>query len=112
MYHPAKIEDVVEAGGRPVCVVETWDKNLFTVDVADGVDTDRIAPDRIVLLDYSADDRFEVPTPRQEVAAVLSDEQGEQIWDRYKSVFQETQEQQTAMMQMPANQPFDGGYIG
>lgn len=112
MYHPAKVETVIETGDRPICVVETWDKNLFTVDVADDVDADQIETDRIVLLDYSADDRFEMPTPRQEVAAVLSDEQGQSIWERYKTVFQETQEQQTAMMQMPANQPFDGGYIG
>lgn len=112
MYHPARVLQriPVEAGGTAF-LVETWDRNTFTVAAADELDADSVSPDDVVLLDYYPDDRFDVPTPRQVVAARLDEEAGKRIWEQYQQLFEESQQQQTAMMQqMP--QQFDGGYIG
>lgn len=111
MYHPAKVVEKIEAGTKTAVLVNTWDENTFTVDVDGDVSADDLSEDTVVLLDYYPDDRFEMPTPRQVVTAVLNGDQADRIWDRYEELYEESQGQQTAPMQMP-NQPFEGGYIG
>lgn len=109
MYHPAKVEEIVD--GEPVVlVVSTWDDNTFTLDVADGLSVDAVEEGSIVLLDYYPDERFDMPTAKMVVSKLLDGEQGERVWERYREQFEETQQQQTAMLQQ--HQPFEGGYIG
>ncbi len=110
MYHPAKVEWKIEAS-RTAFLVETWDRNLFVLGVADDLDPNTVTEGDVVLLDYHPDPRFDVPTPRQVVAAVLDDEEAEAVWDRFQDAFEDAPEQQTAMMPMQ-NQQFEGGYIG
>lgn len=110
MYHPARVEERIETGDGAVFTVETWDGNLFTVDPSDDLDTDTVEQGSIVLLDYGPDPAFDVPSPKQVVAAVLDEEQGQRVWERYTSLFEETQQQPT--MIQPPQQGFDDGYIG
>lgn len=110
MYHPAKVEERVATAQGTVFTVETWDGNLFTVDASQELDTDAVEEGAVVLIDYAPDPRFDVPSPKQVVAAVLDDEQGKQVWKRYTSLFEETQQQPT--MIQPPGQGFDDGYIG
>ncbi len=111
MYHPAKVQEKIDVGTTTAFLVTTWDENTFTVDADSDLDTADITEDDVVLLDYYPDDAFEMPTPRQVVAAVLEADQAERVWEKYRDMFEESQGQQTAPMQMP-NQPFEGGYIG
>lgn len=110
MYHPAKVEERIETAQGTVFTVETWDGNLFTVDVAEDLDPATVAEDAVVLIDYAPDPRFDVPSPKQVVAAVLDEKQGERVWKRYTSLFEETKQQPT--MIQPPQQGFDDGYIG
>lgn len=111
MYHPAKIQEAIDAGDRMVFLVKTWDENTFTVDAADDLDDDAVETGDVVLLDYYPDESFDMPTPKQVVAAVLDEEQADEVWEKYRTMYENSQGQQTAPMQMP-NQPFEGGYIG
>jgi hypothetical protein len=111
MYHPAKVEEKISTGTATAFLVTTWDENTFTLGADDSLDTSGVAEGDVVLLDYYPDDRFEMPTPRQVVTAVLGDDQADRIWTKYKELYEQSQGQQTAPMQMP-NQQFEGGYIG
>lgn len=111
MYHPARVVERIDTGQKTVFLVETWDENTFTLDAADDLDADSVGTDAVVLLDYYPDERFDIPTPRQVVATVVPDDQADDLWDRYRKLYEESPAEQTAPMQMP-NQPFEGGYIG
>lgn len=111
MYHPAKVKEKIEADGKTVFLVETWDRNTFTLDTAPDLSPDDIGKDDVVLLDYYPDTAFDIPTPKQVVSTVLRGEQAERIWTFYDEFYEENAEQQTAGFQMP-QKPFEGGYIG
>lgn len=110
MYHPARVEERIDTPHGVVFTVETWDGNLFTIDADTDLEPDTVAQDDIVLIDYAPDPRFDVPSPKQTVAAVLDEDEGERIWKRYTALFEETQQQPT--MIQPPQQGFDDGYIG
>ena len=110
MYHPAKVQEIIATSDGNKFFVETWDENAFTLDVGDGVDPDSIEQGAVVLLDYYPDPDYDLPTPKQVVAAVLDDEQGDRIWTRYKDLYEDAPNQQTAMQMQ--QMPFDGNYIG
>ncbi len=111
MYHPAKVEHVIEKDD-PVVMVRTWDGNTFTLNVDENVDAADLAEGAVVLIDYTSDDRFDVPKPRQVVSHVLDRDDAEAIWETYEQLFESSKEQQTAAMQQMAQGPFDGNYIG
>ncbi len=92
-------------------MVKTWDENVFTLAAAPELDDSRVAVDDVVLLDYYPDDAFDLPAPKQVVAAVLDGEKAESVWEKYRDLYENSKGQQTGQMQFP-NQPFEGGYIG
>lgn len=113
MYHPAKVQEKIAAGTKTAFLVKTWDKNTFTIDAADDLNTGNVAEGDVVLLDYYPDPNFEMPTPRQVAVAKLDDEQADRIWETYEEMYEDSQAQQTAPMQAQGGQtPFEGGYIG
>lgn len=112
MYHPAKIREKITSNDETAFMVETWDENVFTVGAADSINPDNISEGTVVMLDYYPDEAFDMPTPKQVVAMVLDDEQGKQVWSKYRDLFEEQSQQQTAPVQQMPNAPFDGGYIG
>lgn len=111
MYHPAKVEHVVDADG-PVLMVETWDNNLFTLATADDIDAEDVAEGDVVLVDYYPREGLDLPSPKQEVSHVLDDEDGETVWETYEQSFEAGPEQQTGAMGGMPGQRFDGNYIG
>lgn len=111
MFHPAKVQETIKTGRETAFLVETWDENVFTLSAADSLDVDAVGTDDVVLIDYYPDDSFDLPSPKQEVSAVLSDEKADTVWKRYRKLYEESRGQQTGQMQVP-NQPFEGGYIG
>ncbi|MDY6777733.1 MAG: hypothetical protein SVU32_03645 [Candidatus Nanohaloarchaea archaeon] len=110
MYHPAKVDQVVDATDG-ILRVTTWDRNTFTLAAAPDLDVDGVEEGDVVLLDYYPDESYDIPSPKQVVSHVLRGEKGEELWEDYEQLYEESQEQQTAMNPIP-NQPFDGNYIG
>lgn len=110
MYHPARVNDVIQTEDTPVFFVETWDGNAFTLAAKESLDTETIEENDIVLLDYYPDPDYDLPTAKQKVAAVLDDEEGDRIWEKYQEMQDEQQAQQTGPMMQQT--PFDGSYIG
>lgn len=112
MFHPAKVKEKIDAGQDTVFLVETWDENVFTLAAADDLEINAVDTDDVVLIDYYPDEAFDLPSPRQVVSAVLNGEEADRIWERYREMFNDSGGPQTAQMQFPNQQPFEGGYIG
>ncbi len=112
MFHPAKVQEKIDAGQETMFLVETWDENVFTLAADDDLDADAVDAEDVVLIDYYPDESFDLPSPRQVVSSVLDGEQADRIWERYREMFNESGGPQTAQMQVPNQQPFEGGYIG
>lgn len=111
MYHPARVHRIIPTSDEPVFFVKTWDGNAFTLAASDSLNPTTVSEDDIVLLDYYPNPEYDIPTARQTVAAVLDDEEGEQIWDEYQTMYDEQQAQQTGPM-MQQQSPFEGNYFG
>ncbi|MDY6771609.1 MAG: hypothetical protein SV186_06690 [Candidatus Nanohaloarchaea archaeon] len=112
MYHPAKVEQVIDAEDGPVLMVQTWDQNTFTVNTADRIQAADVAEGDVVLLDYYPDEQYDMPKPKQIASHVLDGEEAEAVWETYEQQFEAAPDQATGMQQQVPQQAFDGNYIG
>jgi len=104
IYHIGKVMDVLPAKGKTSdktvqAVVKMWDGNLLILKVANKIDS-KIKKDNFVLTDYSPlSDKS--PYRRMTIVKILSDNQGESIWDEFKRELNRRKEQKIMKKPMP-----------
>jgi len=78
-------KDVVSADTSTQAVVETWDENVITFEVARKL-ASKIKPGDIVLIDYTPISS-KVVMPKMVITKIIKGKKAETIWEEYKEYF-------------------------
>jgi hypothetical protein len=115
MYHPGKVLEVFShrsgkirsADGTTQAMCEMWDGNVLTFLVASAI-ADDVKEGDVVLVDYRPT-QTRPPIPRHVIVKILSGEQAQRVWKRYKEYYERRKKLKIAI---PTAAPAERRYIG
>ena len=112
MFHPGKVvfvfnggKDEISGDNSAQATLLMWDENMITLEVHPKV-RQWIKEGDIVLVDYRAEEKLNMPVPKQTIIKVLKGKKAKALWDQYVEYHEKRKRTANRLPTAPT------GYIG